>query len=399
MKRSRRKGSAVVTPITDTGTLRDFCAACRSHPYVTVDTEFLRDKTYYPKLCVIQLAFPGTGEDSVSVIDAMSPTLSLDPVYELFSDPLVTKVFHSARQDLEIFFLDRQMFPEPFFDTQIAAMACGFGEQVGYETLVSRIAGANLDKSMQFTDWGARPLSSRQVRYAAADVTHLRAVYEHLRDQLAELGRTDWVAEEFRGLLKPENYDLDPGEAWTRVKVRGASGQALAVVRELARMRETLAQERDVPRNRIFSDDALMELARSRPSSIKQLGSSRLLPRPARKIPVAEAILEAIRNGLRCSPESYPVRRQEKRKNAGDKGLLDLLRVLLKAKATGAGLAPQFIATTSELEDVVAGDPDSRIFVGWRYEVFGRDALQLLKGKIALAGCDDGVRIMRTGPD
>ena len=224
--------------LTKTADLADFCEQAAQHPYVTIDTEFLRDRTYYSKLCLIQLAYPGDGKDDAVLVDPLADDLDLDPLYTLFKNTDVVKVFHAARQDLEIFFVDAGVFPDPLFDTQVAAMVCGFGEQVGYETLVRRVAKESLDKSSRFTDWSRRPLTDAQKKYALADVTHLRVIYEYLAEELAKNGRDRWVREELRILTDPETYIVRPEEAWRRVRTRTTSGRFMAAVKELAEFRE-----------------------------------------------------------------------------------------------------------------------------------------------------------------
>lgn len=370
--------------LTTTEALAEFCAAARQHPYVTLDTEFLRERTYFSKLCLIQMAVPGEGPDSAVLIDPIDGDLSLEPLYELFRDQSVVKVFHAARQDLEIFWVDGRVFPEPLFDTQVAAMVCGFGEQVGYETLVKKIVKQPLDKSSRFTDWSRRPLSEAQKTYALADVTHLRQIYEYLSAKIEKAGRKKWVEEEIEVLTRPETYDIHPEEAWKRVKTRTNSGKFMAYVQTLAEFRERYAQERNVPRSRVFKDDALIELASTKPASSNDLGRSRLLLREARKGDIADGILTAIEKASNMSAESYP--RMDKRRDQlnVDSALADLLRVLLKAKSETAGVAQKLIATASELDQIAAGDRDLPALKGWRREVFGEDALRLCAGEIGL---------------
>ena len=277
--------------ITTTQALAAFCKEAAKRPYVTVDTEFLRERTYYSKLCLVQLAYQDEDGADAALVDPLADGLSLEPLYDLFRDVGVVKVFHAARQDLEIFFVDAGLIPTPLFDTQVAAMVCGFGEQVGYETLVRKITKSDLDKSSRFTDWSRRPLTDAQAKYAIGDVTHLRDIYEFLSDQLQKSGRKKWVAEEMAVLNDPGTYRIEPDEAWKRVKTRTTSGRFLAIVRELARFRETYAQERNVPRSRVFKDDALVELASTKPQTEQDLGRSRLLLREARKGDIAQGIL------------------------------------------------------------------------------------------------------------
>ena len=380
--------------LTTTQDLAEFCAAARDCDYVTVDTEFLRERTYYAKLCLVQLAMPGQGDDGAVLIDPLAGDVSLDPLYALFRDESVVKVFHAARQDLEIFQVEAGVIPEPLFDTQVAAMVCGFGEQVGYETLVRKVARASLDKSSRVTDWSRRPLTDAQKTYALADVTHLRVIYEHLSAELARMGRDKWVAEELRVLTDPETYYTRPEDAWKRVKTRTTSGRFLAIVRELARFREDYAQRRDVPRSRVFKDDALIELASTKPVTMADLGRSRLLLREARRGDIAEGILAAVKAGIDCPPENYPRPDTSRDKLQVNPALADLLRVLLKMKSEESGVAAKLIAPAADLDAIAGGMRDVPALSGWRHEVFGRDALRLCAGEIALSAEGTAVRIV-----
>lgn len=380
--------------LTTTSELAEFCANAARHDYVTVDTEFLRERTYYSKLCLVQLAVPGDGDMDAVLVDPLSNGLSLEPLYELFKNETVVKVFHAARQDLEIFYTDAGIIPSPLFDTQVAAMVCGFGEQVGYETLVRKIAKQPLDKSSRFTDWSRRPLSDAQKTYALADVTHLRGIYEFLADKLAKNKRTKWVEEEMRVLTTPDTYVVEPEDAWKRLKTRTTSGKFLAVARELARFRESYAQHNDIPRNRVFKDDALMELASNKPKSLKDLGRSRLLLRDARKGEIAEGILSAIQTGVDCLPEDYPKPDTSRDKLQVNPALADLLRVLLKAKSETAGVAQKLIASAADLDAISAGMRDLLALNGWRREVFGEDALRLCAGEIGLTAKGHNIKII-----
>jgi ribonuclease D len=276
--------------ITTTEALAEFCAKAKAQPYVTVDTEFLRERTYWSKLCLVQLAIPPAKDGEAVLVDPLAEGLDLAPLHDLFRHEATVKVFHAARQDLEIFFVEAGLFPKPLFDTQVAAMVCGFGEQVGYETLVRKVARQQLDKTSRFTDWSRRPLTDAQKTYAIADVTHLRVIYEFLSKELRKSGREEWVHEEEEILLNPETYITRPEEAWLRVKTRTTSGRFLAVVRELARFREGYAQNKNIPRSRIFKDDALLELASTKPVNFDELNKSRLLLREAQlRLPPAAA--------------------------------------------------------------------------------------------------------------
>ncbi|MDM7459250.1 MAG: ribonuclease D, partial [Paracoccus sp. (in: a-proteobacteria)] len=326
------------------------------------------------------------------LVDPLSEELSLDPLYDLFRHTATVKVFHAARQDLEIFHHDAGIFPTPLFDTQVAAMVCGFGEQVGYETLVRKIARANLDKSSRFTDWSRRPLSDAQAAYALADVTHLRQIYEFLSAELAKTGRDAWLAEELAVLTNPETYLTHPEDAWRKVRTRNNSPRFLAILRELARFRETYAQERDIPRSRVFKDDAMIELAATKPQSEADLGRSRLLLREARRGEIANGILAAVKAGLET--QDLPKPKPEEPGRPGNAALSELLRVLLKAKADAAGVAPKLIASSSELDAIATGARDLPALKGWRAEVFGRDALRLAEGEIALSAKGGAVKVV-----
>ncbi|SEF93119.1 ribonuclease D [Thalassococcus halodurans] len=385
--------------ITRTDDLASFCHRAKNHPYITVDTEFLRERTYYSKLCLVQVAYPGDDDDSAVLIDPLADGLSLDPLMELFKDTDVVKVFHAARQDLEIFYIDHGVIPEPLFDTQVAAMVCGFGEQVGYETLVKRIAKSSLDKSSRFTDWSRRPLTDAQQKYALADVTHLRQIYEYLNKKLKSSKRDRWVQEELAILTDPETYITRPDQAWRRIKTRTNSTRFLGIVRELARFREDYAQKRNIPRNRVFKDDALVELASTKPQNMEDLGRSRLLLREARKGDIADGILAAVKAGLDCPKDKLPEVKNDRDKLNVNPALADLLRVLLKAKTESSGVASKLIAPASDLDAIAAGMRNVPALSGWRYEVFGEDALKLCKGEIALGANGSSVEVIELEDD
>ncbi|MBD3764688.1 MAG: ribonuclease D [Rhodobacterales bacterium] len=381
--------------ITTTEDLAAFCAAAKDQPYVTIDTEFLRERTYWSKLCLIQMALPGKTGEAVLVDPILGAEMSLEPLYDLFRHPDTVKVFHAARQDLEIFFVDGRVFPQPLFDTQVAAMVCGHGEQVGYETLVKKIARASLDKTSRFTDWSRRPLTEAQMDYALADVTHLRVIYETLSAQIDKTGRAHWVAEELAVLTDPATYTVNPEEAWLRVKTRTTSGRFLAVVRELARFREDYAQARNIPRSRVYKDDALLELASTRPLTLDDLGKSRLLLREARRGEIADGILAAVKAGLETPADRLPRVEEERDAPPVNPALADLLRVLLKAKAEELGVASRLIASASDLDAIAAGNRELPALAGWRREAFGEDALRLCRGEIALSARGSAVRVIR----
>lgn len=379
--------------ITTTEGLKAFCDRASRAPYVTVDTEFLRERTYYSKLCLVQLAIPGDLEEDAVLVDPLANDISLGPLYALLADENVVKVFHAARQDIEIFFVEGGVIPTPMFDTQVAAMVAGFGEQVGYETLVRKIARASLDKSSRFTDWSRRPLTDAQMTYALADVTHLRVIYEHLSAELDKSGRHDWVEEELAVLTDPDTYVVHPEDAWKRVKTRTKSGKFLAIVKELARFREAYAQEKNVPRSRVLKDDALLELASTRPASEKDLSRSRLLLREARRGEIAEGLLAAVRAGIETPSDDIPKPDRSRDALQVNPALADLLRVLLKAKSENLGVAQKLIATSSELDEIAAGRRDVAALRGWRKKAFGADALRLCDGKLALRVAGKSVEV------
>ncbi len=381
--------------ITTTEELAVFCAAAKNEAYVTIDTEFLREKTYWSKLCLIQLALPGSAGDAVLVDPIAGDSMSMEPLYDLFRHKATVKVFHAARQDLEIFFVEGGVFPDPMFDTQVAAMVCGFGEQVGYETLVKKIAHETLDKTSRFTDWSRRPLTEAQMVYALADVTHLRVVYEHLAAHIVKNNRQKWVEEELAILIDPATYTVTPDDAWTRIKTRTTSGRFLAVVKELARFREDYAQKNNVPRSRVMKDDALLELASTRPANAEDLGRSRLLLREGRKGEIADGILLAVKAGMEMKSEDMPKPDLSRDQLQVNPALADLLRVLLKAKAELLGVASKLIASASDLDSIAAGLRDMEALQGWRLEAFGEDALRLCRGEIALTAKGNDVRVIR----
>ena len=370
--------------IKTTSELSQFCDFAYNFDYITVDTEFLRERTYYPKLCLIQLAIPGDQENSAVLIDPLERNLDLSPLYKIFLDPDIVKVFHAARQDLEIFFHDKNIIPSPLFDTQLAAMVCGFGEQVGYETLVRSICKVNLDKSSRFTDWSLRPLSNKQQQYALADVTHLRQIYEYLKEQLKRNERETWLEEELNILKNPETYITRPNEAWRRIKSRSNSSKFLAIVARLAEFRETYAQKNNIPRNRVLKDDALMELASLKPKSFDDLSRSRLLLRDARKGKIAKGILDSIKAAEDLKFEQVNYATKVPKSLNVNSALSDMLRVLLKAKSEELGVAAKLIANSSDLDSIASGERTVPALSGWRHQIFGREALELCDGKVGL---------------
>jgi len=371
--------------IAKSSELKDFCDRAAVEKYITIDTEFLRERTYFSKLCLIQLAIPGDENENAVIVDTIANNLDLSPLYKIFQNQNIVKVFHAARQDLEIFYLDSGIFPYPLFDTQIAAMVCGFGDQVAYETLVRQLAKQTLDKSSRFTDWSRRPLTDAQKKYALADVTHLRVIYEVLSQQLMETGRSKWVDEELKNLISPETYDLDPKNSWRRLKTKSSSRRFLGLVASLAEFRENFAQSKNIPRNRVIKDDALLELASNKPRNLDELSKSRLLLREARKGEIAVGLLAAIDKGLKMPDAELPKKNLEIVKVNKNSALADLLKVLLKSCSEGTGVASKLIASASDLDALATGDRNIAALNGWRFEIFGKSALQLCDGKIGLS--------------
>ena len=381
--------------ITKSSELKDFCDRAAKEKYITIDTEFLRERTYYAKLCLLQLAIPGNSHENAVIIDTLVDDLDLSPLYRIFQNQKIVKVFHAARQDLEIFYFDSGILPYPLFDTQIAAMVCGFGDQVAYETLVRQLAKQTLDKSSRFTDWSSRPLTEAQKKYALADVTHLRVIYEILSKQLMENGRTNWVDEELKNLLSPETYDIDPKNSWRRLKIKSNSRRFLGLVASLAEFREKFAQSKNIPRNRVIKDDALLELASNRPKTLNDLSKSRLLLKDARKGDIASGLLTAIDRGLKIPEEDLPIKSSKADKGQVNSALADLLKVLLKSQSESTGVASKLIASASDLEALASGDRNIDALNGWRLDVFGKSALELCDGKVGLSVMGNKVKIFQ----
>jgi ribonuclease D len=368
-------------PITTTSELAAVCARMANHPFVTVDTEFLRETTYYPLLCVAQLASP----DEAVVIDALAEGIDLTPLFDLMTNESVMKVFHAARQDIEIFWNLAKKIPHPIFDTQVAAMVLGYGDSISYDQLVQRITGDAIDKSFRFTDWTRRPLTDAQLRYAVSDVTHLRDVYVKLSTDIQARGRTDWVRAEMDILTSPDTYRMEPENAWQRLKSRVRKPKDLAVLIEIAAWREREAQTRDVPRGRVLKDDVLGEIAIQAPTTIEKLSHLRSLPKGFERSRWGEAILEAVKRGLERDPKTLP--RIEKFRGAINGGAtVELLKVLLRMISERHGVAAKVVATVDDLERIAADDDaDVPAMKGWRRELFGEKALALKHGKLALA--------------
>lgn len=366
--------------ISTTEELASACSRLAQHPFVTVDTEFLRETTYYPKLCLIQMASP---EEAV-MVDPLAEGIDLAPFMALMTDQNVVKVFHAARQDLEIVWMLGRVLPTPLFDTQVAAMVCGYGDSVGYEQLVNDLAKARIDKSSRFTDWSRRPLSEAQLVYAESDVTHLRDIYLALQADLIASGRESWVAEEMAVLNSPGTYEVKPENAWQRLKGRLRKPKELAVLMELAAWREREAQQRDVPRQRVLKDDALMDIVQRAPRSAEALGELRSVPNGFERSRAGGEVLAAVGRALALDPHSLP-RLERERGRPSNGAVLDLLKVLLKATADAERVAPKIIASSDDLEEI-AGDDEADVpaLHGWRREIFGEKALALKNGALAL---------------
>ncbi len=377
--------------ITRNEELADACARLATAPYVAVDTEFMREQTFWPKLCLVQIAASGIEV----LIDSQAPDLDLTPLFDLMVNEKVLKVFHSARQDIEIVHHLAGVIPHPIFDTQVAAMVCGFGEAVSYSMLVKRLLNRNLDKTSRFTDWSRRPLSERQLTYAIGDVTYLRDLYPKLKAQLDQSERASWLNEEMAVLTDPATYELHPEQAWKRLKMRIKTPKSLAVLMELAAWREREAQTQDVPRARILKDEALYDIASQTPRTQEDLGSLRTLHNGFARSMRGRAVLEAVGRGLERDPKTIPPIERGEPMPPEAQAVVDLLRVLLKARAGSHGVAPKLIATSDELEEIArSDDTDVPVLRGWRKKLFGDDALALKRGELALAIKDGEVTVL-----
>ncbi len=382
-----------IQPITDSAQLAAFCARLSGADYVTVDTEFMRENTFWPVLCLVQVA----GPDEAQCIDALAPGIDLTPLYEVMADEKILKVFHAGRQDLEIFYHRMGQVPHPVFDTQLAAMVCGLGDQIGYENLLAQTIGMTIDKSSRFTDWSRRPLTDKQLNYAMGDVTHLRPVYEKLANRMEKTGRAHWLDEEMAVLTAAETYRSDPEDAWQRIKGRGAKGKRyMAILVELAAWREREAQKRDLPRNRILRDEAIQEIASHAPRKPDTLAHVRGVSQKMAEGPMGKGILQAVEDGIERPEHSLPARPERPdRLPPGLGPLTDLLKVLLKENCEKQNVAARLVASGDDLERIAADDEaDVRALKGWRREIFGEQALALKHGKLALAADGKKIRVI-----
>jgi ribonuclease D len=376
-----------VPVISDTKSLSSFCESLVGDSFVTVDTEFLRETTYYPKLCLIQMA----GEKAAALIDPLANGIDLKPFYKLMTNENVLKVFHAARQDIEIFVNEAGLVPSPVFDTQIAAMVCGFGDQVGYEAVVRKLAKAQIDKSAQFTDWSRRPLTHRQMAYALSDVTHLRTVYEKLRTDIEKEGRGIWLAGDLEELADPKTYRVDPEQSWRRIKARIQNKKQQATLMAVAAWREREAQAKNVPRGRILKDEAVAEIAVQVPQSKDALHQLRLLPRGSAESVIGKGILAAVAEGLARDPTSVPAAKgRGEEMTSSQEAVAEVLKLALKIVSERENVAPKLIANSGDIDAIAVSDEaDVPAMHGWRRAIFGELALQLKHGK-SLIGMENG---------
>jgi len=393
MPRSPRAEFPPPVLIEDTGSLAALCDRLRGERFVTVDTEFMRERTYWPELCVVQLG----GAAEVAVVDALAPGIDLAPLGALLADENVTKVFHAARQDIEIFLLRFDAVPRPLFDTQIAAMVAGFGDQVGYDSLVSALTGGHIDKAHRFSDWAARPLSPAQITYAAADVTHLRGVYEKLCERLAREGRLDWVAEEMAELADPATYRPDPETMWERLRPRTSNRRQLGLLRAIAAWREREAQRANIPRQRMLKDESLLEIAATAPETPDALARARGVSEGFARGRMGASLLAAIAEAKAAPEDTLPPAHGGREGPRASPALVALLKVLLAAKCERHHVAPRLVASSEDIDRLATEDePGVPALHGWRRDVFGADALALKEGKVALGVDGKRVRLIAT---
>jgi len=373
--------------ITDQNTLETFCAGLAASAFITIDTEFLREKTYYPKLCLIQISGP---DKNAAAVDPLAEGIDLTPVFDLLFNPAILKIFHAGRQDMEIFYNLTGQVPAPLFDTQIAAMVCGYGDSVGYDALVRGVTGAHIDKSVQYTNWALRPLSDKQLTYALGDVTHLIDVYHHLSKELERKGRTAWVQEEEAILCAPATYENDPSELWRRIKIKTPKPKNLAVLQALAVWREGRAQERDVPRPWILRDETLADIAGQLPRTDSQLAKIRGIPDDLKRGGLGQTLLGLIETTLAGDSKNWPELEKRNPLPPSASATVDILRMLLKIQSTEHGVATKLLASGDDLDALAMDDgADIPATKGWRYDIFGQEALALKKGALAI-GLKDG---------
>ncbi len=382
-----------MTLITTTSDLEAFCRGLAGAEYIAVDTEFLREKTFYPQLCLVQVA----GPNAAVAIDPLAPGIDLTSLIDVLNDPSILKVFHAARQDVEIFFHLTGKIPHPLFDTQVAAMVCGFGDSVSYETLITKLAGARIDKSSRFTDWSQRPLTDRQLHYALSDVIHLRPAFEKLRRRLHRTGREAWLEEEMAVLTNPATYRAEPDTAWMRLKVRTNKPRFMAILKEVAAWREREAQSRDLPRSRVLRDEAMLEIASHAPTGIDDLARTRGMGRGFAEGRQGVELLAAVQRGQAIPESELPSLEPREEAPMGIAPIVELLRVLLKMKCDENHVASKLVASSADLEAIAADDDaDVPALHGWRRELFGDDAIALKHGRTALTILDRRVRVVPT---
>ena len=381
-----------MTLITETNKLIDACERFSRDSFLAIDTEFMRERTYYPQLCLIQIA----GKDEAVTVDALATEINLNPILDLMANHKIIKVFHACRQDMEIFFNLNRRIPFPVFDTQIGAMVCGYGESVGYDKLVRQITGVQIDKSSRFTDWSHRPLSKQQLNYALSDVTHLRTVYESLLNQLEKNGRINWLNEEFQNVLNPKTYDIPLDQIWKRLKIKNGRPKFLILVRELCAFREKEAQSRNIPRNRVIRDDVLLDIAARSPSSSVDLAKVRSLSTQFAEGRLGKSILRVVAEASNIPESDAPQLEKLNKPKPQKPALIELLKVLLKHKSEDNSVAQKLIASTADLEAIAENDNANVLALnGWRKDVFGDDALLLKSGKIALSAAGDRIKVIR----
>jgi ribonuclease D len=378
--------------IADSTSLTKFCDRLIKSSYITVDTEFMRDQTYWPRLCLVQIA----NDHEAAAIDTLAKGIDITPLLNLFTNPRILKIFHAARQDLEIFYRLMGRLPSPIFDTQIAAMVCGFGDSAGYDTLVRKLTDETIDKSSRFTDWALRPLSQRQINYALGDVTHLRQVYIKLNEMLGQNNRHNWMDEELSILRDTKIYTFAPEDAWRRIKYRAPKPRFLAILKEVAAWREIEAQNKDIPRNRIVRDESLIEISHHAPKTINDLSRARGLSLKKAEGSLGKALLNAVKAGLNVPSENLPEVKRDAPLPKGIGPITDLLKVLLKLKCEKHDVAQKLIATVNDMEQIAAFGQNANVpaLQGWRQEVFGIDALRLRSGQLAMVIKDHNLELV-----